>query len=136
MTRRTIADEARELYDISTILALDVASQLVVNGRGDRKLVMRAACLRESVRKICEDISSSELGAIELPDRSSMTSGCGKVLEAMIENHKVLATARVESIADAMLEGREDDPEVREIADELRNTAQCVDSERVLKILG
>lgn len=136
MTKRTISDEARELYDLATLLAVDVVSQFVVNGHGDMKLVMRAACLRESVRKICEDISSSELGAIELPDRSSMTSGCGKVLESMIENHKLLATARVESIADAMLEGNEDDPEVREIADELRETAQCVDSDRVLKILG
>ena len=35
-----------------------------------------------------------------------------------------------------MLDGHEDDPEAREIADELRNTAQCVDSERVLGILG
>ena len=58
------------------------------------------------------------------------------VSDGDVPSKELRATARVESIADAMLDGHEDDPEVREIADELRNTAQCVDSERVLRILG
>lgn len=53
-----------------------------------------------------------------------------------VPSKELRATARVESIADAMLDGNEDDPEIREMADALRETAQCVDSERVLKILG
>ena len=46
------------------------------------------------------------------------------------------AIARVDAVADAMLEGCEDDPETVEIARELRETAACVDPDRVLKILG
>lgn len=136
MTKKTIADEAREVCDLVTLLALDVASHHVINGIGERKLVMRVATLRESARKVCEDVSASKFGAIELPDRSLLVSGCGKAVEAMISNRNLLATARVEAVADAMLDGHEDEPEIREIADELRDTAQCVDSERVLRILG
>lgn len=136
MTKRTIADEAQELYDLATLLAIDAASRHVVNEVGERGLVMRVATIRETVRRLCEDISASELGALELPDRACVTSGCGKAVEAMIGNRELLATTRVESIADAMLEGNEDDPEIKEIADHLRETAQCVDSDRVLRILG
>ena len=53
-----------------------------------------------------------------------------------VPSKELRATARVESIADAMLDGHEDDPEIQEIADHLRETARCVDSDRVLRILG
>lgn len=49
---------------------------------------------------------------------------------------EVRATARVEAVAEAMLDGREGDSDIREIADELREMAHCVDSDRVLRILG
>lgn len=53
-----------------------------------------------------------------------------------VPSKELRAMSRVESIADAMLEGHEDDQEVRETADELREAARCVDSDRVLRILG
>lgn len=53
-----------------------------------------------------------------------------------VPSKELRAMSRVESVADAMLEGNEDDPEIQEIADHLRETARCVDSDRVLRILG
>lgn len=49
---------------------------------------------------------------------------------------EVRAIARVDAVADAMMDGCEDDPKTVEIARELRETAACVDPDRVLKILG
>lgn len=58
------------------------------------------------------------------------------VSDGDVPSKELRAMSRVESVADAMLEGNEDDPEIQEIADHLRETARCVDSDRVLRILG
>lgn len=88
--------------------------------------------------KVNERIPITVQEAEEIKNRffPGMTLDYLFVSDGDVPSKELRATARVESIADAMLDGHEDDPEVREIADELRSTAQCVDSERVLKILG
>ena len=85
MTKQTIADEARELYDLATLLAVDVVSQFVVNGRGDAMTVSRAVNSRNVAKRLLEDISGSRIGAIELPERQIDVSGCGAVIDAMME---------------------------------------------------
>ena len=85
MPIQTIADEARELYDLATLLAMDVVSQFVVNGRGDAITVSRAVNSRGVAKKLLEDISSSRIGAIELPERQIDVSGCGAVIDAMLD---------------------------------------------------
>ena len=69
MPKRTIADEARELYDLATLLALDVAAQLVVNGRGDASAVSYAVNARGASKRIADVLLGSEVGGIELPER-------------------------------------------------------------------
>ena len=86
MTKRTIADEASEIYDLATLLAIDVVSQFVVNGRGDAMTVSRAVNSRNVAKRLLEDISGSRIGAIELPERQIDVSGCGAVIDAMLED--------------------------------------------------
>lgn len=84
MPNRTIADEARELYDLSTLLAVDVVSQLVVNGRGDALTVSKAVNERDAAKNLLDRISASGIGDIELPNRQIDVSGCGAVIDAML----------------------------------------------------
>lgn len=84
MTKRTIADEARELYDLATLLAVDVVSQLVVNGCGDELTVSMAVNQREAAKNLLERISTSGIGGVELPDRQIGAEGCGAVIDAML----------------------------------------------------
>lgn len=86
MTKQTISDEARDLYDLATLLAIDVVSQFVVNGRGDAMTVSRAVNSRSVAKKLLEDISGSRIGGIELPERQIDVSGCGVVIDAMLED--------------------------------------------------
>lgn len=84
MTKRTIADEASDLYDLATLLAIDVVSQFVVNGRGDAMTVSRAVNIRDVAKRLLEDISGSCIGGIELPELQIDVSGCGAVIDAML----------------------------------------------------
>lgn len=84
MSKRTIADEARGVYDLVTLLAVDVASQLVVNGRGDALTVSMAASQREAAKSLLDRISASGIGGVELPERQIDTVGCGNVIDACL----------------------------------------------------
>lgn len=84
MSTRTIADEARELYDLATLLAMDVAAQHVVNGRGDALTVSRAVTQRDAAKNLLDALSASDLGSIELPERQIDAAGCGAVVDAML----------------------------------------------------
>lgn len=84
MTKRTIADEAHELYDLATLLAMDVAYQFVVKGRGDALTVSMAVNQMEAARNLLDAISASDLGCIELPDRRNDVAGCGAAIDAML----------------------------------------------------
>lgn len=86
MTKQTIADEARELYDLATLLAVDVVSQFVVNGRGDALTVSRAVTQRDAAKNLLDALSASDLGSVELPERQIDVSGCGAVIDAMLED--------------------------------------------------
>ena len=86
MPNRTIADEARELYDLSTLLAVDIVSQLVVNGRGDALTVSMAVNGRDAAKSFLDRISASGIGAIELPERQIDVTGCGSVIDAMLDD--------------------------------------------------
>ena len=85
MSKQTIADEARDLYDLATLLTLDVVAQFVVNGHGDAMTVSRAVNIRDVAKKLLEDISGSRIGAIELPERQIDVTRCGSVIDAMLD---------------------------------------------------
>lgn len=84
MNARTIADEARDLYDLATLLALDVASQRVANGRGDASTVSCAVSARGAAKRLVDALSGSEVAGIELPERRVDASGCGEIVDAML----------------------------------------------------
>lgn len=84
MTKRTIADEARELYDLATLLALDVVAQLVVNGRGDALTVSIAVNERSAAKNLLDRISASGIGGVELPERRIDVEGCAPLVDAML----------------------------------------------------
>ena len=84
MTKRTIADEARELYDLATLLALDVAAQLVVSGRGGTPIVSKAMGIATRAKELLGDLDGSDVGGAEIPDRLIDAAGCGAVIDAML----------------------------------------------------
>lgn len=88
--------------------------------------------------KINERIPITVQEAEEIKNRffPGMTLDYLFVSDGDVPSKDLRAMSRVESVADAMLEGNEDDPEIQEIADHLRETARCVDSDRVLRVLG
>lgn len=88
MTKQTIADEARELYDLATLLAVDVVSQHVVNGSGDALTVSRVVTQRTAAKNLLDALSASDLGSIELPERRIDAAGCGAVIDAILADEK------------------------------------------------
>ena len=86
MSKQTIADEARDLYDLATLLAMDVVSQFVVNGRGDALTVSIAVNQRDAAKNLIDRISASGIGDIELPERQIDVTGCGSVIDAMLDD--------------------------------------------------
>ena len=42
MTKRIIADEACVLYDLATLIAVDLTAHLAIDGRGDKNFASRA----------------------------------------------------------------------------------------------
>lgn len=84
MTKRTIADEARELYDLATLLAVNVVSQFVVNGSGDALTVSMAVNQRDAAKSLLDRVYASGIGGVELPERQIDTAGCGAVIDAML----------------------------------------------------
>ena len=95
MSKQTIADEARDLYDLATLLTLDVVAQFVVNGHGDAMTVSRAVNIRDVAKKLLEDISGSRIGAIELPERQIGVTGCGSVIDAMLDGESSLLNSNL-----------------------------------------
>lgn len=84
MAKPTIADEARDLYDLATLLALDVAAQYVVNARGDEMTVAMAMMQTNTAKRLLADISASDIGSIELPERQVDAAGCGAAIDALL----------------------------------------------------
>lgn len=93
MTKRTIADEAREAYDLVTLLAVDVVSQLVVNGHGDALTVSMAVNQRKAAKSLLDRIHASGIGGVELPERQIDAAGCGAVIDAMLADMRREAEA-------------------------------------------
>lgn len=107
MSKQTIADEARDLYDLATLFAMDVVAQFVVNGRGDAMTVSRAVNTRDGAKKLLEDISGSRIGAIELPERQIDVTGCGSVIDAMLDDEssrlsRAMRLANLDGIKDVL----------------------------------
>ena len=107
MSNRTISDEARELYDLATLLAMDVVSQFVVNGRGDALTVSIAVNQRDAAKNLIDRISASGIGDIELPERQIDVAGCGAVIGAMLADKgsvlsKSMRLANLDGIKDVL----------------------------------
>lgn len=81
MSVRTISDEACELCDIATLLAVDLGAQLVTNGLGDMDLLTRAVGVREMAKQLASMIDGTNVGRIEIPARSISASGCSEALD-------------------------------------------------------
>lgn len=88
MTKRTIADEVRDLYDLATLLAVDVVAQFVVNGRGDALTVSEVVNQRRAAKNLLDSISASSIGDVELPERQIDAAGCGAVIDAILADEK------------------------------------------------
>lgn len=84
MTKKTIADEARELCDIATLLAVDLGAQLVTNGLGDMDLLTRAMGVREMAKQLASMVDGASVGRIEVPARNVSTSGCSEALDVVM----------------------------------------------------
>ncbi len=98
MNARTIYDEARDLYDLAAVLALDVTAQLVVNGRGDALTVSRAVEQMKSAKNLLDTISASEIGGIELPERQADAAGCGEAVESMLADEGLRSQMRLANL--------------------------------------
>ena len=98
MNARTIADEARDLYDLATLLALDVASQYVVSRSGDATVVSCTANARGAAKRLVDVLSSSEIAGIELPERQKDASGCGELVDAMLADEGLRSQMRLANL--------------------------------------
>ncbi len=131
MTKLTIADEARDLYDLATLLALDVAAQLVVNGRGDALTVSRAVTQRDAAKNLLDALSASDLGSIELPERQIDAAGCGAVIDAMLADKgsalsKSMCLANLDAI-EGILDEAHASPEFYKALEDMRREALSSD---------
>lgn len=86
MTKKTISDEARELCDIATLLAVDLGAQLVVNGLGGMDLLTHAMGVREMAKQLASMVDGANVGRIEIPARSVSPSGCSEVLDSVMSS--------------------------------------------------
>lgn len=129
MSRQTIADEARDIYDLATLLTLDVVAQFVVNGNVDAMTVSRAVNIRGVAKKLLEDISGSRIGAIELPERQIDVTGCGSVIDAMLADKgsvlsKSMRLANLDGIRDVLDEVGAS-PEFYKVLADMRREAEA-----------
>ena len=86
MSVRTIADETRELYDLATLIAVDLGAQLVVNGLGDMDLLTHAMGVREMAKQLASMVDGANVGRIEVPTRNVSTIGCSEALDVVISD--------------------------------------------------